>query len=97
MDRGERRFPDALAAFGKRVYDHLEELNGSEMVISREDLAERSGLHVTYISRLVQGRTNPSLDVILRIADALELDPGELTQGLLTGAQTGKRKSVRRS
>ena len=41
-------------------------------------LADRSGLHRTYISQLERGRRNPTLDVISRIAAALNVDLPDL-------------------
>lgn len=59
--------------FGKRVRSRREELG-----ISQEDLARRSGLHRTYIGSVERGRRNISLVNIVRIADALGVDPGRL-------------------
>ena len=44
-----------------------------EMSISQEDLAERAGLHRTYISDIERGSRNPSLESIERLAKALEI------------------------
>lgn len=41
--------------------------------ISQDDLAFRSGLHRTYMSALERGKRNVSLDVLSRIAVALEV------------------------
>lgn len=41
--------------------------------ISQERLAERSGLHPTYISMVERGVRNPTLDVAFRIAKALRV------------------------
>ncbi len=45
---------------------------------SQEDLAERAGLHRTYISEVERGLRNLSLDNIGRIANALEVTPSAL-------------------
>ena len=50
--------------------------------ISQEELAERSGFHPTYVSSVERGERNVSLMTILRIAKALEMDPGRLVRGL---------------
>lgn len=42
--------------------------------LTQEQLSELAGLDRSYISQLERGLTNPSLDVLLRIAQALELD-----------------------
>ena len=50
--------------------------------ISQEELAERSGFHPTYVSSVERGERNVSLMTILRIAEALEMDPSRLVRGL---------------
>lgn len=48
--------------------------------ISQEGLADRAGLHRTYISLLERGLRNPSFTVITQLAAALETTPGELVR-----------------
>ena len=50
--------------------------------LSQELLAQRSGLHRTYIGSLERGERNVALLNIVRLADALETDPAELVGGL---------------
>ena len=45
---------------------------------SQEELAERSGLHRTYISGVERGGRNPTLTVIDKIANALKVRIAEL-------------------
>ena len=45
---------------------------------SQEELADRAGLHRTYISSIERGRRNLSLVNIFLIAEALECDPRDL-------------------
>jgi transcriptional regulator with XRE-family HTH domain len=45
---------------------------------SQEDLAEVSSLHRTYISGIERGARNPTLSVVLRLANALGVSPAEL-------------------
>lgn len=45
----------------------------SEMKLSQEELAERAGLHRTYISDIERGARNPTLSSIERLARALNL------------------------
>ena len=62
-------------AFGRRVRS-IREAGG----LSQETLAERSGLHRTYISSLERGHRNVGLDNILRLAAALGVQPSELLE-----------------
>ena len=50
------------------------------MGYSQEELADRSGLHRTYISDVERGTRNPSLESIRRLAVALELSVSALFQ-----------------
>lgn len=45
---------------------------------TQEDLAEKIGLHSTYISRIELGKQFPSLEVLLKISQTFETDITEL-------------------
>lgn len=45
---------------------------------SQEALADRAGLHRTYISSIERGRRNVSLENIFLLAEALGVEPGDL-------------------
>jgi len=49
---------------------------------SQERLAELCGLHRTYIGAVERGERNVSLDNIVRIARALDVEPSELLRGI---------------
>ena len=59
-------------AFGRRVRS-IREAAG----LSQEALAEKAGLHRTYISSLERGHRNVGLDNILRLAVALGVQPSK--------------------
>jgi len=42
---------------------------------TQEGLAEAAGLHHTFVSRLERGERAPSLETVLRLADALGVSP----------------------
>ncbi|MGA3083844.1 MAG: helix-turn-helix transcriptional regulator [Thermodesulfobacteriota bacterium] len=57
-----------LKKFGKRVREERLKLN-----LSQEKLAERAGLHRTYIGMIERAEKNITLENIDRIASALEI------------------------
>lgn len=63
--------------FGKRVRCQRDALE-----LTQEQVAERSGLHWSYVSQVERGERNLGLTNILKIADALNVDPGDLVTGL---------------
>jgi transcriptional regulator with XRE-family HTH domain len=70
--------PDrASRAFGKR----MKELRAREGV-SQDSLADASGMHPTSIGRIERGGREPRLTTILKLADGLGVEPGELVNRL---------------
>ena len=63
--------------FGKRVRRRRLELG-----LTQERLAERAGMHFTYIGSIERGLRNVSLLNIVRLARALKIDAGDLLRGL---------------
>ncbi len=50
--------------------------------ISQEELAHRAGVHRSFVARLELSETQPSLAVLFRLADGLEVDVVELVQSV---------------
>jgi transcriptional regulator with XRE-family HTH domain len=48
--------------------------------VSQEDLAAAAGIHTTYLSGIERGRRNPSWDVVVALAAALNLTLAELVE-----------------
>lgn len=51
--------------------------------LTQSQLAEKSDLAVVYISLLENGRRRPSIDTLIRIADALGVPAGQLFSSTL--------------
>ena len=49
---------------------------------SQEELADRSGIHRTYISGVERGTRNPTLSIIETIATTLEMKAAQLLEEL---------------
>lgn len=56
-----------------------------EIGVSQEDLADRAGLHRTYVSQLERGLKSPSLKAINALAQALGKEPHELVKAAEEG------------
>ena len=50
--------------------------------ISQEELADRCGLHRTYVGSVERGERNVSLANIVRLAKALNVAPSSLLEGM---------------
>lgn len=49
-----------------------------EKGLTQEDLAEEVGVDRSYMGFIERGEKNPTLDKVMKIADALDVDAGEL-------------------
>lgn len=54
------------------------------MALTQEELAERAGVHRTYIGMLERAEKNATLSSIERLASALEVEPATLLLNLDT-------------
>ena len=50
--------------------------------VSQEELADRCGLHPTYVSQLERGLKSPSLNTLYALASALKVDVADLVRDL---------------
>ena len=82
--------PHALATHSypcdeKRVFQHLarnvKHFRNTKN-ITQDDLADKSGIFRTYLSRIETGRGNPSLAVLVALAAALEVSPHVLLMAM---------------
>jgi transcriptional regulator with XRE-family HTH domain len=67
----------AAEVFGRRVREARIALG-----MSQEQIAGLADMHVTNYGRVERGEANSELHTIVRLATALDTDPGELLAGL---------------
>jgi transcriptional regulator with XRE-family HTH domain len=48
--------------------------------LTQEEVAERSGVHATEVSRIEAGKRDPKVSTLLRLAAAVEVPPGRLLE-----------------
>lgn len=65
--------PDPKADLGRRIKE-LRALHA----LTQEELADRSGLFRTYMSRVESGKANPTLTMLYQISSAFAIDVREL-------------------
>lgn len=63
----------------RRVGLNLQQMRRAKK-LSQEELADRAQVHQTYLSGVENGRRNPSIEVLQRIAKALGGDLQDLTR-----------------
>jgi len=51
-----------------------------ELDLSQEQVAERSGVHATEVSRIEAGKRDPRVSTVERLARAVEMKPGQLLE-----------------
>jgi len=86
MRRARLEFSDAFALVLKR------HRAGKEL--SRQALAQKAGLHQTYIGMIERGLSNPSLDTANAIAEAMQIPLSKLiveAEALRRRAESEKR------
>lgn len=69
---------------------HLRELRTARN-LTQQDLADRCGSRVPFISNLERGVTVPSLSTLLRLAEALECDASALVRVFDRGRPAARR------
>ena len=66
--------------FGERLRAHREAQG-----LSLEKLAPRCNVHWTFLGQVERGQRNIRLHNLLKLADGLGVDPGELVKGMKPG------------
>ena len=62
--------------------------------MSQEELAARINVSRSYISYLEGGRRYPSIEMLIALAKALEVKPGELLDSIADHLDSGKAKPL---
>lgn len=78
-DQAKAALNETTRAFGERVRDRR-----LELALSQEAAAVRCGIHWTQLGKVERGQRSLRLETIVKIADGLEMDAGELVSGLPT-------------
>ncbi|WP_354163983.1 MULTISPECIES: helix-turn-helix transcriptional regulator [unclassified Bradyrhizobium] len=50
--------------------------------LSQEELAERAGIHRTYVSQIERGLKSPTIVMLLKLSKALETPPSKIMRQL---------------
>jgi len=77
----QRHYPPEYAGMGveyRKIVGQNVRTYRQKLGLSQEALAERAGMHWTYISGVERRKYNISLDSLVRIANALDRKPYEL-------------------
>jgi transcriptional regulator with XRE-family HTH domain len=69
---GKKKNP-ILGEFAKKV-----RMRRHELRLTQEELAEQAGFHVNFVGGIERANRNPSLTSLIKLAEALRLNPREL-------------------
>ena len=53
--------------------------------MSQEELADRAGIHRTYVSQLERGLKSPTVAILVDLAKALDTSPSRILRSVETG------------
>ena len=62
--------------------------------LTQDQLAEKVGINPKYVSSIERGKENPTLDTFINIADSLDVNIGELFQGLVIENPDQRLKNI---
>lgn len=82
-DKSTFRAHERMADYRKILGTNLREARKAAN-LSQEALALEIGIDRTYISGIERGVRNPSLDVIVKLAERVGVEPGRLLEGWVT-------------
>lgn len=74
MELGHRRTDDpCMGDLGTNLREARERLG-----LTQEQVAERSGVHATEVSRIEAGKRDPQVSTVRKLASALQMPAGQL-------------------
>lgn len=76
-DQAKPALNETTHVFGERIRERRLELG-----LSQEAAAVRCGIHWTQLGKVERGQRSLRLETIVKIADGLEVDAGQLVSGL---------------
>jgi ribosome-binding protein aMBF1 (putative translation factor) len=76
-DQSKPALNETTRVFGERVRDRRLALG-----LSQEAAAVRCGIHWTQLGKVERGQRSLRLETIVKIADGLDIDPGDLVRQL---------------
>ncbi len=76
-----RRSTPAQAAIQNEVGARIRQLR-TDLGLSQEQLAHRSGVHRTFVGHIERGEVNPTLSSLCLLANGLAIDVAELVEGV---------------
>ncbi len=76
-DQSKPALNETTRVFGERVRDRRVALG-----LSQEAAAVRCGIHWTQLGKVERGQRSLRLETIIKIADGLDIDAGDLVTGL---------------
>lgn len=62
--------------------------------LSQQELADRVGIGKSYISALELGYRAPNLNLLVKLADSLNVRPGELVDAMVADATNNESKKI---
>ena len=64
-----------MSALGTNLREAREKLG-----LTQEQVAQRSGVHATEVSRIEGGKRDPKVSTVERLAEAVKVKPGQLLE-----------------
>lgn len=91
-ETGSESLPDLADMYVSALSMALEHRR-RELRLSQDELAERAGLHRTYVSLIERKSCNFSIKIFMRLAFALEVDPADLMRIAVNDVRSRQQKN----